>query len=68
MRPDMTDDAHYYEYIYDGFGRLGKIKNTSSGALVEEHWYNGLGHRISWLYDTNNSGAQCFSASLMRVC
>jgi RHS repeat-associated protein len=55
-RGDMTDDAQYYEYVYDGFGRLRKIKNTSSGALIEEFWYNGLGHRISWLYDTNGSG------------
>lgn len=52
----LTDDGQSYEYEYDGFGRLRKIKNTSTQALVEEYTYNGLGHRIGWKYDTDVDG------------
>ena len=52
----MTDDGKEYEYVYDAFGRLRKIKNTSNQALVSEYWYNGLGHRITWHADTTRSG------------
>ena len=52
----MTDDGKEYEYVYDAFGRLRKIKNTSTQALVSEYWYNGLGHRITWHADTTRSG------------
>lgn len=24
--------------------------------VIEEFWYNGLNHRISWVYDTNSNG------------
>ena len=37
----MTDDGKEYEYIYDAFGRLRKVKNTSTQTLVSEYWYNG---------------------------
>jgi RHS repeat-associated protein len=53
---NMTDDGKEYEYVYDAFGRLRKIKNTSNQALVSEYWYNGLGHRITWHADTTRSG------------
>jgi hypothetical protein len=42
----MTDDGEHYEYLYDGFGRLRKITNRVTDALVAEYRYNGLGHRI----------------------
>src|SRR5205814_8726430 len=53
---ELTDDAEHYKYVYDGFGRLCKIEKTSDSSLVEEFWYNGLGYRISWKYDTDADG------------
>ena len=44
-----------YIYHYDAWDRLVSVKNTSN-ATVEEFRYNGLGHRIGWLYDENASG------------
>ena len=51
----MTDNNRYDKLKYDGFGRLVKINNQSS-SLVEQFWYDGLGERISWKYDTNSDG------------
>lgn len=50
-----TDDGHYNEYVYDGFGRLKTINNQSHNP-VEQFSYDGLGHRISWKYDTDTDG------------
>ena len=54
---NLTDDGEYYEYEYDVFGRLRKVKNTTTQALVAEYKYNGLGFRISVHEDTDQSGA-----------
>ena len=51
---NLTDDVENYEYEYDAFGRLRKVKNQSQ-ALVAEYTYNGLGYRIGWHYDVNVS-------------
>ncbi len=50
---NLTDDGENYEYEYDPFGRLRKVTKTSDQALVAEYTYNGLGHRITWHYDTD---------------
>ncbi len=52
---NMTDDGTRYEYEYDVWGRLRKVKRTDNQALVAEYRYNGLGYRISWLYDNDDS-------------
>ncbi len=49
----MLDDGRNYEYVWDGFGRLRQVKRTTDQALVAEYRYNGLGHRLSWKYDTD---------------
>jgi YD repeat-containing protein len=41
---NMTDDGENYEYEYDVFGRLRKIKDTGDQSLVAEYKYNGLGY------------------------
>lgn len=43
---NVTDDSKDYEYEWDAFGRLRKVKNTLSSALIAEYRYNGLGYRI----------------------
>ncbi|MEE8153797.1 MAG: hypothetical protein V3T53_02430 [Phycisphaerales bacterium] len=53
---NLTDDAENYEYEYDPFGRMRKVKNTSTQALVAEYTYSGLGHRIGWHYDVDADG------------
>ncbi|MCI0456510.1 MAG: RHS repeat protein, partial [Gemmataceae bacterium] len=50
---NLTDDGQHYEYVYDAFGRLRQVKNTSNQNLVAEYRYNGLGHRIGWRYDVD---------------
>jgi RHS repeat-associated protein len=52
---NMTDDGEDYEYVYDAFYRLRQVKNQSSTVLAE-YRYNGLGHMIAVLEDTNASG------------
>ncbi len=49
---NMTDDGKEYKYVYDAFGRLVTVKDTTS-ATVAEYRYNGLGYRISWHYDAD---------------
>ena len=49
----LTDDGEDYEYEWDAFGRLRKVKNTSGSALVAEYRYNGLGYRIAVHEDTD---------------
>lgn len=53
---NLTDDAENYEYVYDPFGRLRTVKNTSTQAPVAEYTYGGLGHRIGWHYDVDADG------------
>ncbi len=43
---NLTDDDDQFVYVYDAFYRLRKV-NDQSPALVVEHRYNGLGHRIA---------------------
>ena len=50
---NLTVHAENYEYVYDPFGRLRKVKNMSTEALVAEYTYSGLGHRIGWHYDVD---------------
>lgn len=52
---NLTDDGEDYEYVYDVWGRLRKVKDQSS-TLVAEYTYNGLGHRIGWHYDVTDDG------------
>ncbi len=52
---NLTDDGEEYKYEYDAFYRLRKVKNQSD-ALVAEHRYNGLGHRIGEHVDTDDDG------------
>ena len=40
---NLTDDAEHYEYVWDVFGRLRKVKDTSDQCLVAEYRYNGVG-------------------------
>ena len=53
---NLTDDDEAYEYVYDVWGRLRKIKDTGDQSLVEEFWYNGLGYRITFHADTEPDG------------
>jgi len=53
---NLTNDGKDYKYEYDGFGRMVRVRNRSTDALVAEYTYNGLGFRTSWKYDANASG------------
>jgi RHS repeat-associated protein len=53
---NLTDDDTDYEYEWDAFYRLRKVKKTSNQALVAEYRYNGLGHRIGEHADTDTDG------------
>ncbi len=50
---NMLDDGRNYEYVWDGFGRLRQVKKTTDQTLVAEYGYDGIGHRLSWTYDTD---------------
>lgn len=52
---NLTNDAQAYKYSYDAWGRLVTVKNQSS-TTVAEYSYNGLGHRIRFLQDTDSDG------------
>src|SRR5690606_10149073 len=41
---NLLDDGEEYEYVWDGFGRLRKILDTSDQSLIAEYTYNGLGY------------------------
>ena len=49
---NMTDDGTDYDYEWDAFYRLRKVK-TQGGVLVAEYRYNGLGYRIAVHEDTD---------------
>ncbi len=51
---NLTDDGKDYENVYDAFGRLREVRNTSNQALIAEYKYNGLGYRIQWHYDSRS--------------
>lgn len=53
---NLTDDGENYEYEWDAFGRLRKVKRTDNQALVAEYRYNGLGYRIGVHEDTDIDG------------
>jgi len=53
---NLTNDGKDYTYEYDAFGRLRRVRNRATSALVAEYSYNGLGFRTSWKYDANASG------------
>ena len=51
---NLTDDGEDFEYVYDVFGRMVTIKDTSTGDVIAEYTYNGLGYRVSERVDSNN--------------
>jgi RHS repeat-associated protein len=53
---NLTDDGESYEYEWDAFYRLRRVKKTTDQGLVAEHKYNGLGYRISVHEDTDADG------------
>ena len=53
---NLTDDGEDYEYVYDVFGRLREVRDTSDQSLVAEYRYNGLGFRIAAHEDTDTDG------------
>jgi RHS repeat-associated protein len=54
---NLTNDGKDYKFEYDAFGRMVRVRNRSTDALVAEYTCNGLGFRTSWKYDANASGA-----------
>ena len=57
MHDNLTDDDLNYEYEYDPFGRLRKVKKTGgTNDLVAEYRYNGLNQRITTHSDTEIDG------------
>jgi len=52
----QTDDGVNYTYEWDAFGRLRKVKNRSTSALVVEYTYNGLNHQIGRHADLDADG------------
>ncbi|MCL4742605.1 MAG: hypothetical protein KJZ54_10425 [Phycisphaerales bacterium] len=52
----LTDDGENHEYVYDAFGRLRFVKDTSDQEVVAEYTYNGLGYRTGWHYDVDADG------------
>jgi hypothetical protein len=53
---NLSDDGESYEYEWDAFYRLRKVKKTTDQSLVAEHKYSGLGYRISVHEDTDADG------------
>jgi hypothetical protein len=53
---NLTDDGEEYEYEWDAFGRLRRIKDRSDGSLVAEMTYNGLGYWVGHHEDTDADG------------
>lgn len=54
---NLTDDGALYEYKYDPFGRLRQVIDRTSNDVVAEFRHNGLGYRISAVYDTDSDGS-----------
>ena len=53
---NLTDDGEHYEYVFDVFGRLRKVNDTSDQSLVVEYKYDGLGHLIARHDDSDADG------------
>ena len=53
---NLTDDGDSFEFVWDAFGRLRKLKNQS-GDVISEYKYNGLNHRIYAIHDTDSDGS-----------
>ena len=53
---NLTDDGQAYEYVYDVFGRLCTVKNTSNQATIASYRYNALNQRIMFHEDTEPDG------------
>ncbi len=53
---NQTDDGQHFTYTYDAWGRLVEVKKKTGGTLVAKYRYNGLGFRIGWLHDADQSG------------
>ncbi len=53
----LEDDGKDYDYVYDAFGRLREVKDRSSGNIVSEYEYNGLGWRIRAINDSDADGS-----------
>jgi YD repeat-containing protein len=53
---NLTNDGKDYKFEYDAFGRMVRVRNRSTDALVAEYTYSGLGFRTSWKYDADASG------------
>jgi RHS repeat-associated protein len=51
-----TDDGVNYAYDWDAFGRLRKVKNRTTSALVVEYTYNGLNQQIGRHADLDADG------------
>ncbi|MGD9791110.1 MAG: RHS repeat-associated core domain-containing protein [Phycisphaerales bacterium] len=65
---NLIGDNEHYTYVYDPFGRLRKVKDKTSGDLVAEYRYNGLGYRIGWHYDTDTDADVDSSDSWYYFC
>lgn len=53
----QTGDGEHFTYTYDAWGRLVRVNQRTGGAFVARYRYNGLGYRIGWRYDADESGA-----------
>lgn len=53
---NLTDDGKSYKYEFDPLGRLVRVRNRSTDALVAECAYYGNGYRASEKYDTDADG------------
>ena len=53
---NLTDDGQAYEYVYDAWGRLCTVKNTSNQATIASYRYNALNQRIMFHEDTEPDG------------
>lgn len=54
---NLESDDENYDYVYDAFGRLRKVKDMTSGDVVSEYEYNGLNWRISAINDSDADGS-----------
>ena len=61
---NLTDDGEHWEYTYDPFGRLRKVKKTSDQPLVVEYTYSysGLGQLRS------ESAGRCAVRNVISSC
>ncbi|MBK6940452.1 MAG: hypothetical protein IPH13_09665 [Planctomycetes bacterium] len=53
---NITDNDEDSEFEYDVLGRLCRVRDTSSHALIAEYYYDGLGQMVMRHEDLNLSG------------